>query len=311
MSASVVRQLCDFWSMLDDLSENNPEAYNSFIKEQMKGSAERSAPPELHSCLCTEILEPTKGLLYINLCSWERVPAPEDLSKPLPLYGGKKETGKNQGTYTVLDVALNPGVLQQCKDKTEMNELYTLTLSFTQQQHGLTLSHQYTVISCSPSSSPDDLFRRLGFWSMSENIKQHDIVNQTPASLVQQLSSLRMEKQQEDPAVQINFCSVGHRKKDLIQVISSTFVQPQRPEYQLEVRTDNTRAPRSVELTVELPKLCSMSNCQLRISKDDVLLEVEDLYYLLLEFPNPVNEDSASATFNKKTRRLTLNVDVL
>lgn len=44
--------------------------------------------------------------------------------------------------------------------------------------------------------------------------------------------------------------------------------------------------------------------------QDDVLLEVEDVYYLLLEFPKIVIEDSASAIFNKKKRQLTLRVDV-
>lgn len=45
--------------------------------------------------------------------------------------------------------------------------------------------------------------------------------------------------------------------------------------------------------------------------QDDVLLEVEDVYYLLLEFPKTVSEDTASAIFNKKKRRLTVRVDVL
>lgn len=45
--------------------------------------------------------------------------------------------------------------------------------------------------------------------------------------------------------------------------------------------------------------------------QDDVLLEVEDLYSLLVELPETVNEDTASAVFNKKKRRLTLKVDVL
>lgn len=57
------------------------------------------------------------------------------------------------------------------------------------------------------------------------------------------------------------------KKKDLIQVISTTFVQPQKPEYQLEVKTDTAGIPPSVVLTVELPKVFSMSECQLSISK--------------------------------------------
>ena len=45
--------------------------------------------------------------------------------------------------------------------------------------------------------------------------------------------------------------------------------------------------------------------------QDDILLEVEDLYYLLLEFPQPVKEDPVSAIFNKKKRRLTLTLEVV
>lgn len=45
--------------------------------------------------------------------------------------------------------------------------------------------------------------------------------------------------------------------------------------------------------------------------QDDVLLEVEDLYYLLLKLPESVNEDTAAAVFNKKKQRLTLTVCIL
>ncbi|XP_070826467.1 PIH1 domain-containing protein 2 isoform X1 [Chaetodon trifascialis] len=310
----VFRQVNQVWSMLDDLSQHDPAAYRSFIEKQMKEGAEFSAPPELHSCLCTGIVELKKGSLYINICSWKRVPAPQDPSRPLPVCAGKLETDTNegQGWYTVLDVALNPAVLQDCeKDKAEV---YMLALSFAQQQFGMRVSQQYTVINCSPKSSPDDLYRRLGFQQWAIASKQPDTVflftaSQTPAALLQQISSLRSEKQDEDTA-QIICRPADLKKKDLIQVISTTFVEPQKPEYQLEVKTDTAGVPRSMELTVELPKVCSMSDCQLSISKEDVLLEVEDVYYLLLEFPKTVNEDTASAIFNKKKQRLTLTVDL-
>ncbi|XP_022615460.1 PIH1 domain-containing protein 2 isoform X2 [Seriola dumerili] len=229
----VLQQVNQFWSMLDDLSQNDPAAYRRFIHKQMEEGAELMAPPELDSSLCTEILEPNKGLLYINICSWKRVPAPQDPSKPLPLCAGKLETDTDESQ-----------------------------------------------------------------------------ASQTPAALLQQICSLRSEKQDVELEAQIISRPAEH-KKDLIQVISTTFVQPQKPEYQLRVKIDTAGVPRSVELTVELPKVCSVSECQLRISKDDVLLEVEDVYFLLLEFPKTVNEDTASAIFNKKKRRLALTVDVL
>ncbi|XP_029027283.1 PIH1 domain-containing protein 2 [Betta splendens] len=309
----VLQQASQFWSMLDDLSESDPDAYRRLIQKQMEEGAELSAPPELDSCLCTEMQEPEKGLLYVNICSWKRVPAPQGPSKPLPLCGGKllKDTHKDQGFYAVADVAINPVVLQESKkDKKKIDHVYMVALGFIQQQHGVRLSQQYTVVSFSPRSSRNELLHRLGFQHWPNITKQADTASQSPATLLQQISCLRSEKQDKRPAGQIMCRPAERKKKDLIQVISSTLLQPQKPEYRLEVKTDTAGSPHSVELTVDLPKVCSVSECQLSISKNDVLLDVEDLYYLLLEFPNTVNEDTASAIFNKKKRRLTLTVAV-
>ncbi|XP_015238925.1 PREDICTED: PIH1 domain-containing protein 2 [Cyprinodon variegatus] len=308
----VLQQVSQFWSMLDDLSENDPVAYSRFIEEQMKRGAEFNAPPELHSCVRTQILEPKPGWLYINICSWKRVPAPQNLSCSPHLYGGKLETIKpeDQGWHAVLDVALNPAVLQKRKDdKADINDIYKLALSFAQQQHRMLLSAEYSIVSCSPNSNRDDLRCRLGF--QKPPTSKLETAGQTPASLLQRISSQQSGAQEEDSKVQIICRPVEHIKNDLIQVISSTFQGPQEPEYLLEVKTDAAGVPRSVKLTVDLPKVRSMSECQLRISKEDVVLQVEDVYYLLLEFPKTVNEDTASAVFYKKKRRLTLTADVL
>lgn len=71
----------------------------------------------------------------------------------------------------MLDVALNPAVLRGSKDNTEV---CMLALSFAQKQYGLSLSQEYTVVSCSPKSSPDDLHRRLGFQQRPNASKQPD-----------------------------------------------------------------------------------------------------------------------------------------
>lgn len=55
-SKDVLQQVNRFWSMLDDLSQNDPKAYQSFIDKQMKDGIEFTAPPEPGYCLRTEIL---------------------------------------------------------------------------------------------------------------------------------------------------------------------------------------------------------------------------------------------------------------
>uniref|UniRef100_A0A096M1V5 PIH1 domain containing 2 n=1 Tax=Poecilia formosa TaxID=48698 RepID=A0A096M1V5_POEFO len=306
----VLQQVSHFWVMLDDLSQSDPAAYRKFIEEQMKRGAEFNAPPELHSCVRTQILEPKPGLLYINICSWKRVPPPQDQSSSLPLCGGKLE--RCNGCFAVLDVALNPSVLQKRKeDKVDINNIYMLALSFAQQQHGMSLSQEYSVVSRSPKGNPDDLQCRLGFQKLPIISKQLETTtfHSSYSDKLRQTSLLR--RSEEDSAAQIICRPAEQTKANLIQVISSTFQGPQEPEYVVEVKSDVAGVPRSVELTVELPKVRSMSECQLRVSKEDVLLEVEDVYHLLLEFPKTVNEDTAAAVFNKKKRRLTLTAAVL
>lgn len=90
---------------------------------------------------------------------------------------------------------------------------------------------------------------------------------QNPAALLKQIYSLQSEKRDENSTTQIPFGYEECKKKDLIQVVSSTIVEPERPEYHLGVKSDAAGVPRSVELTVELPKVRSVSECQLSVSQ--------------------------------------------
>ncbi|KAJ3590347.1 hypothetical protein NHX12_008299 [Muraenolepis orangiensis] len=301
----VLQKANQFWSMLDDLSQDDPTAYQGFIDKHMKEGLELIAPPEVHCCLRTDILGPKRGVLYVNICSWKRVPAAQDPSRPIPLCGGRLETHTDQdGDYTVLDVAFSPSELQHAQQprggagETEP-QVYLLALCFAQRQHGLRLSEQYRVTSAGPKGSLDDVHQRLGFRQQpgrpaTGGARRPDAVA-TPASLLQHIASLHTEDTDEDRCPEI---TIGPK--------------PQTPRYQLVViPATEGRSGGVVELTVELPRVVSVSECQLSVSQDDVLLEVDDLYHLLVDLPERVDEDSTSATFNKKERRLTLRADVL
>uniref|UniRef100_A0A4W5LKU5 PIH1 domain-containing protein 2 n=1 Tax=Hucho hucho TaxID=62062 RepID=A0A4W5LKU5_9TELE len=316
----VLQQVNQFWSMLDDLSQNDPQSYQMFIEKQIKQGADYNAPPQPDSCLLTEMLEPKKGLLYINVCGWKRVPTPADENKPVPVCGGRLETDTDEGgdDYSVMDVAFSPAVLQQAqKDKREKDQVHLLALSFTQQQHGLRLAQQYNVSSSKLKGSLEDMQRRLG--SLKQSSPATNTASQTPASLLQQISLREGQTEDSTPVQLITSVQLtpgsgdqSNKTKNLIQVISSSVTaQPQRPQHQLTVNSDPGDLSRSLELTVELPKVQSITECHLSISQDDVLLEVEDMYHLHLELPETVNEESASATFNKKKRTLTLQVSIL
>uniref|UniRef100_A0A672K6J1 PIH1 domain-containing protein 2-like n=1 Tax=Sinocyclocheilus grahami TaxID=75366 RepID=A0A672K6J1_SINGR len=180
---AALQQVNQFWSMLDDMSQNNPEEYRTFIERRLREGAEFHSPPQPHACIRTPLLGPKEGILYINMCGWKRVP------------------------------------------------------------------------------------------------------------------------QENKPA-----------RSGLIEVISSTESdqsQPQQPKHHLTVCPDGSSSSRSLQLNVELPGVRSVSQCQLSISQGDILLEVEDLYYLHLQFPELVKEETCTARFNKKKQILNVTVAVL
>lgn len=49
-------QIGQLWSMLDELSDNDPAGYRKLLETQMKEGADLRSPPELHCALRTESL---------------------------------------------------------------------------------------------------------------------------------------------------------------------------------------------------------------------------------------------------------------
>ncbi|XP_043115212.1 PIH1 domain-containing protein 2 [Puntigrus tetrazona] len=313
---AALQQVNQFWSMLDDMSQNNPEEYRTFIERQLREGAEFHSPPQPHACLRTALLEPKDGILYINVCGWKRVPAPTSYSDPVPVCGGRLETvTEEKGQYSVIDVAFNPEVLQTAeKDKNEKEKLHLLALNFIRQQHNLKLSQHYKLTKDKLKGRIQDLKQRLMSPQTCKSSAKTPQSEPAP-SLLQQISSLRLAESNEDSNIQL---SVEQENKParsgLIEVISSTESdqpQPQQPKHHLTVCPDGSSSSRSMQLSVELPGVRSVSQCQLSISQGDILLEVEDLYYLHLQFPELVKEETCTATFNKKKQTLNVTVAVL
>lgn len=66
---------------------------------------------QLLYCMCQET---KKGLLYINVCGWKRVPTPADENKPVPVCGGRLETDTDEGGGTKRTVVLQNTNLYFC-----------------------------------------------------------------------------------------------------------------------------------------------------------------------------------------------------
>lgn len=55
-------QISQLWSMLDELSENDPAGYRKLLETQMKESADLRSPPELYCSIRAETLVSCKKI---------------------------------------------------------------------------------------------------------------------------------------------------------------------------------------------------------------------------------------------------------
>lgn len=134
-------------------------------------------------------------------------------------------------------------------------------------------------------------------------------------------------------------------KKHLIEEISSTDEpEASKPVYKMTTKKDADEKPLEIELKIELPGVCSVSECDLSVSKvrqlqiayyshpsplllpsqtqmsltclpassfqDDILVECLIKYRLRVDLPARVDEEATSATFNKKKGVLIVRMPV-
>lgn len=311
------------WSMLDDLAENNHEGYQRFIEHHLKEGMEQMAPPEAHSCVQTRILKPREDTLFINLCSWKRVPAPHSNSDPVPLGAGKlKEMLDELDPVTVIDIAYNPAVLKLGEsDQVEMDHLICLAIKYIEEQHKLALSYSYIIEKYKLKGSAEKMKQSLLNMHQKHPVykKTSDERMMSEDLLMQQLKNTLTIDHDNKPLSTstglINEANSSTKKKCLIEEISSTELHCEHtietPKHKLRVVKDENGKARKIELRVDLPNVCSVSECSLSVSQDDALVEVPGKYQLLVNLPMMVSKDTITAKFSKKTHTLSVTMHVL
>uniref|UniRef100_A0A670Y5Q4 PIH1 domain-containing protein 2 n=1 Tax=Pseudonaja textilis TaxID=8673 RepID=A0A670Y5Q4_PSETE len=292
-SEEMLTKATQLWTMLDDMAENNPKSYCHFMQQQLKEAKQHYAPPEPCLCLKTCILEPTKTCLFINLCSWSRIPAPKSPSEPILLSAGKMETlSDNSEICSILDVAYSPSVLERVKDNPpEKDLLIRMLLKYAEEHFNVTLSQSWSVAKFKLKGSLE---------RMRQSIEKHPF--KTLRNLRAKDSSGLILPPAKNPAAS---------KKRLIEEISTTN-KPEglKPAYQMTTKKDADDKPLEVELKIELPGVCGVSECNLSVSKDDVLVECLEKYRLRVDLPASVDEEATSATFYKKEGVLHIRMPV-
>lgn len=307
-------QVNQFWSMLDDMAENNPKSYQKFIQRQVEEGKGILAPPEPYLCLQTKILDPNEQLLFINICGWKRVPSPESDGHPVPLVAGELK-GTSDGA--VLSIAYSPEVLKKAdKDPVEQDQLIRLAMKYTEQQHNVTLCHSYHIAPFKLKGTIQQMKNSLEGIGRKPKTTKGRTENVPDRSLLEQLRNIAVNgEEKEEIKTPIEIIKENKTKSGLIEVISSTELNEEDlappPQHELSVVRDQAGNPQKLILTAHLQGVRSVSSCDLNVSKDDLMLEFPGKYRLHLDLPELVNEDTVTAKYNKANGTLTVTMAVL
>nr|XP_005579674.1 PREDICTED: PIH1 domain-containing protein 2 [Macaca fascicularis]XP_005579675.1 PREDICTED: PIH1 domain-containing protein 2 [Macaca fascicularis] len=311
-SKGLLTQVTQFWNLLDDLAESDPEGYEKFIQQQLKEGKQLCADPEPQLCLQTRILKPKEKILFINLCQWTRIPAPQSATHPVPLTVGKPEdTTETSDAYMVIDVAYNPDVLQAAeKNQVEKNQLIQMAMKCIEEKFQFTLSHSYHITKFRIKGSIQRMKQNLmGIQTDSIDLREKMRRELT----LGQIRSSTMSNPDHFPQLLLRKDQVSGKAVCLIEEISSTEIQVEIkiPAYELKIVHDHNEKPLKTELKVELPGINSVSLCDLSVSEDDLLIEVSEKYRLHLNLPKPIDTEMTTAKFIKENSTLIITMPLV
>ncbi|XP_044242592.2 PIH1 domain-containing protein 2 [Ursus americanus] len=309
-SKGLLTQVTQFWNLLDDLAESNPESYEKFIQQQLKEGKQLCAAPEPQLCLQTRILKPKEKVLFINLCQWKRIPAPQSSTHPVPLSVGRPEDmSEASDVYTVIDVAYNPDVLQAAeKDQVKKDQLIRMAMKCIEEQFQFTLSHFYSITKFRIKGSIQRMKQNL----MGMQADPTDLREKMRKELtLEQISSTASNP--DHFQLLLPKGEVSSKTRCLIEEISSTEIQVEmkEPAYELKIVADQNEKPLEIEIKVELPGINSVSLCELSVSEDDLLIEVSEKYRLHLNLPESVDTEMTTAKFIKEKATLIITMPLV
>lgn len=153
------------WKMLDDMAENDPEGYASFVKEQQRRGRvrEKSFVPSAGRVVKTYAMKQgsmmRKTKLFLNLCGHPGVQrpigangkeldddAPGWAAKQIPLLVGQLRETKDSknATCIVVDVVFSPWIVKRIRDLRDdprenqfRHQVADLAATWVQDEHGL------------------------------------------------------------------------------------------------------------------------------------------------------------------------------
>nr|XP_002129686.1 PIH1 domain-containing protein 2 [Ciona intestinalis] len=320
------------WNRLDDLAGSDPDAYKKFIETQMTEREKFLSAPEPKFCFETFVTE-SKTPVFVNVCTWRRIPPPADDNEAVKLLTGFKTTHKGpKGKYITIPIALNDKILEEILETAgDKQEMMKLTIHVIQAEHKISLSSNFKecrdIFKGDLPANPRALFvenpnsdtsimdaSKLAKKCQAQTGKGADILT-SPEILLQNLASATAETDTVLNGTDFvkNLTEKGKtngEKKPKVKLIEEIAVPLDVPVHMLQEHEADNGKPHRFTLKVNLPLVESVAECDLEISQDEVELSVEKKYYLKFPLPRSIDNENTSARFVRKNNVLTITMPI-
>ena len=296
-SSGMLKQADKFMKMLDDMHQNNPEEYSSYITKVLaEGKSQFKLPEFRFSIHATN--RSTKEKHYINICSYEPVPAPKTDNDPVSVFAGATIPEVIADDTVKVDyLGINPKVLDEVGDDKSLRKmLVKLAIDYYNDIEKADLSYDCGVskklvgkeisltMSFSKSKKKDDAQSRESQYKMSD-IK---LPFQAEAEEPETFPEISIIPPKPEPK--------GNLFSQLISELSATEESPIK--FATEVLT---RPKHCVRLTARIDFIESMKDIDLEIVEDEIVVTTDGYSETRCKIPefHRVIEDSVKAKFSK------------
>ena len=301
-----MKQVQQFWNMLDEMSCTNPQAYKQFIDKQLKEGLEASKKEQLifKMTVKTALKNPLSMSIYVNIFEWGKVPTPKSDQDSVPLCSGVLKNLPNK-TGKMISIAFNPQLFT--KHLTDPNShlkntIIQLALDCIEKENNVVICRDYTLHNeCGGSKEEaiESIMERFHKKKPTQPASDlfEDILNN---------AKLKESSTQEDELTENNLVIETKQKKKKSKIIIEEIQNMETSEIKTPVHQLHTLAGDQLGMRVWLPGVQCVDVCALEVSEEDILLEADNQYFFHFELPARVRCENVMATFNPDTQCLSI-----
>jgi hypothetical protein len=279
------------------------------------------------------VKKPSKSDLFINIFAWKKIPEPESDETPIPVFGQPAEIFK---IYTIVNIAFSPGILEKYGKNSgkpyETELLISLAFNYVEDQNKTIVidKSNYEIlanVNCkgdvnkciekltSRSGAAPDINPNMSDLEMAkEALNAFDSSkgdsSKLPDSILNKLIGMDLNQKANKTAA---------AKSVLVEELDTKIVEKPATNLILEIPSFESKISQDhFEIKISLPKINSISECDLNVDEHGLTLSANSQFYSELKVSfadmkktHEVSVNDVEAKFVKKTCLLKIKMPIV